>query len=151
VRSFLKQAVLRASRKARAKRGELFRRLLPVSPEDKVLDLGGDDGAHIAAILPEHRNIWVADIDPRALEKASQRGFHTVLIESHTWLPSVILLLPRHILIRLINWLNRFWIKPTEPDWNLLSIREMRELFPEAELYIEWWFGLPKSLIACKR
>jgi hypothetical protein len=54
-----------------AKRGELFRRLLPMSPEDKVLDLGGGDGSHIAAILPEHRNIWVADIDPRALEKAA--------------------------------------------------------------------------------
>jgi hypothetical protein len=27
-------------------------------------------------------------------------------------------------------------------------MREMRELFPEAELHIEWWFGLPKSLIA---
>jgi len=66
-------------------------------------------------------------------------------------MPSVILLLPRHTLIRLINWLNRFWIKQTEPDWNLLSMREMRELFPEAELHIEWWFGLPKSLIACKR
>ena len=79
VRSLLKQAVLNASRKARAKRGELFRRLLPVSPEDKVLDLGGWDGAHIAAILREHRNIWVADIDPQALEKAAQRGFHTVL------------------------------------------------------------------------
>jgi len=63
----------------------------------------------------------------------------------------VILLLPRHTLIRLLAWLNRFWIKPTEPDWNLLSVREMRELFPEAELHIEWWFGLPKSLIACKR
>jgi len=64
VRSLLKQAVLNASRKARAKRGEMFRRLLPVSPEDKVLDLGGGDGSHIAAILREHRNIWVADIDP---------------------------------------------------------------------------------------
>jgi ubiquinone/menaquinone biosynthesis C-methylase UbiE len=71
VRSLLKQAVLRASRKARAKRGELFRRLLPVLPEDKVLDLGGGDGSHIAAILPEYRNIWIADIDPRALEKAA--------------------------------------------------------------------------------
>jgi hypothetical protein len=30
-------------------------------------------------------------------------------------------------------------------------MREMQELFPEAELHIEWWFGLPKSLIACKR
>ena len=56
VRSLQKQAVLRASRKARAKRGELFRRLLPVSPEDTVLDLGGGDGSHIAAILPEHGN-----------------------------------------------------------------------------------------------
>jgi methylase of polypeptide subunit release factors len=71
MRTLLRQVVLTASWKARAKRGELFRRLLPVSPEDKVLDLGGDDGAHIAAILPEHRNIWIADIDPRALEKAA--------------------------------------------------------------------------------
>jgi hypothetical protein len=71
VRSLLKQAVLNASRKARAKRGELFRRLLPVLPEDKVLELGGGDGSHIAAILPEYRNIWIADIDPRALEKAA--------------------------------------------------------------------------------
>jgi len=30
----------------------------------------------------------------------------------------------------------------------LHAMREMRELFPEAELHIEWWFGLPKSLIA---
>jgi len=35
----------------------MFRRLLPVSPEDKVLDLGGGDGSHIAAILPEQR-MW---------------------------------------------------------------------------------------------
>jgi SAM-dependent methyltransferase len=87
VRSFLKQAAQNASRKARAKRGELFRRLLPVSPEDKVLDLGGGDGSHIAAILPEYRNIWVADIDPRALEKAAQRGFHTVLLPESGQLP----------------------------------------------------------------
>ena len=78
---------MNASRKARAKRGELFRRLLPVSPEDKVLDLGGWDGAHIAAILREHRNIWVADIDPQALEKAAQRGFHTVLLPESGRLP----------------------------------------------------------------
>ena len=87
VRSLLKQAVLNASRKARAKRGELFRRLLPMSPEDKVLDLGGGDGSHIAAILREHRNIWVADIDPRPLEKAAQRGFHTVLLPESGRLP----------------------------------------------------------------
>ena len=87
MQSFLKQAVLRASRKARAKRGELFRRLLPVSPVDKVLDLGGGDGSHIAAILPEYRNIWIADIDPRALEKAAQRGFHTVLLPEGGRLP----------------------------------------------------------------
>ena len=87
MRSLLKQAVLNASRKARAKRGELFRRLLPVLPEDTVLDLGGGDGSHIAAILPEHRNIWVADIDPRALEKAAQRGFHTILLPESGRLP----------------------------------------------------------------
>jgi hypothetical protein len=225
MRDLLRQAILSASQRARAKRGELFRRLLQPSPQDKILDLGGGDGSHIASILPGYHNIWVADIMAEPLQKAAQRGFHTVLlsegkplpfedqefdivfcssviehvtvpksdiyayqhwrefreqsfqhqkafadeirrvgkryfvqtpykyfpIESHTWLPSVILWLPRRNLIALIHWLNRFWIKTTEPDYNLLSMREMRLLFPEAELYIEWWFGLPKSLIACKR
>jgi hypothetical protein len=225
MRDILKQTVLELSRRARARRGELFRRLLQPAKDDKILDLGGDDGSHIASILPGYHNIWVADIAAEPLEKAAQRGFHTVLlregeplpfgdqefdivfcssviehvtipkseiyscrsgkefrqrsfaaqqafareirrigkryfvqtpyryfiIESHTWMPAVILLLPRPLLVHFINFLNKFWIKTTEPDWNLLTVRDMRTLFPEAEIFIEWWMGLPKSLMACKR
>jgi len=52
----------------------------------------------------------------------------------------VILLLPRHTLIRLLAWLNRFWIKPTKPDWKMrLKGRFRNEYgahagFTEAEL-----------------
>jgi SAM-dependent methyltransferase len=225
MRDLLRQAILSASQRARAKRGELFRRLLQPSPQDKILDLGGGDGSHIASILPGYHNIWVADIMAEPLQKAAQRGFHTVLlsegkplpfedqefdivfcssviehvtipkseiyscrsgrefrqrafaaqqtfareirrigkryfvqtpykyfiIESHTWMPVCLLLLPRPLLIRFINLINKFWIKSTAPDWNLLTVREMRTLFPDAEIVVEWWFGLPKSLIACKR
>jgi len=87
MRGILKQTVLELSRRARARRGELFRRLLQPSKNDKILDLGGDDGSHIASILPGYHNIWVADIAAELLEKAAQRGFHTVLLREGKPLP----------------------------------------------------------------
>ena len=71
-------------------------------------------------------------------------------VESHTWLPGVVVLLPRRILMSLIRRLNRFWPKTTEPDWNLLTVRDMRRLFPDAQIVKERTFGLTKSLMAIK-
>jgi hypothetical protein len=73
------------------------------------------------------------------------------LVESHTWLPGLIVLLPRRAQIRLICFFNRFWPKVAIPDWNLLTAREMQELFPDAELVRERSLGLTKSLIAVRR
>ncbi len=222
---WLKQAVLRQSQRARARRGELFRKLLQPTENDKILDLGGGDGSHIASILPFRKNVTIADIDTKALKQAEERfGFQTVLIsesgqllfpdqyfdivfcssviehvtipkaeiylcrsghefarrafesqqrfaqeirrlakhyfvqtphkyfllESHTWLPMPAIFLPRPLQIKLIQFFNRFWIKHTDPDWHLLTPRQMRCLFPDAQILIERWYGLPKSIIACK-
>jgi SAM-dependent methyltransferase len=71
-------------------------------------------------------------------------------IDSHTWLPAPIALLPRPMLVRLLRVINRFWIKQTQPDWHLLSRRRMAALFPDARIVTERFCGLPKSLIAIR-
>jgi SAM-dependent methyltransferase len=68
-------------------------------------------------------------------------------IESHSWLP-LIGNLPRSIVLPLLSISNRFWIKQTQPDWNLLSIEELSALFPGARIIKEQMFGLTKSFMA---
>ncbi|MEM0338015.1 MAG: hypothetical protein QW683_08880 [Candidatus Caldarchaeum sp.] len=69
----MKQYALGASRKARQKRAELFKRLFAPTENDRILDLGGGDGSHIASIVPFRQNVWVADILPEDLERAQER------------------------------------------------------------------------------
>jgi hypothetical protein len=72
------------------------------------------------------------------------------IIESHTWLPGLIVFLPRSIQIKTIKIFNKFWVKKQPPDWNLLTFKDMQRLFPDAIIYKEKSFGLTKSLIAIK-
>ncbi len=71
-------------------------------------------------------------------------------IESHTWLPFVGYL-PRNWQLRVLSVSNRFWVKRTNPDWHLLTISDMRRLFPDAAITRERFFGLTKSIMATKR
>lgn len=71
-------------------------------------------------------------------------------IESHTWLP-FIGFAPRAAQVATIAVSNRFWIKRTSPDWHLLTAREMRRLFPDAEIRRELFLGLTKSIMAIRR
>lgn len=70
-------------------------------------------------------------------------------IESHSWLPFVNLL-PRRVLIPLLQTTNKFWVKQTEPDFNLFNFAEMQAMFPDAKIVRERKFGLTKSLMAIK-
>jgi len=221
----IRRVVYRLSLRARRKRGEIFRAWLRPRLGDRILDLGGDDGGHIAQILPFREGVVVADISPESLRRASELyGFKTLLldesgsipeaedsfdivfcssviehatvdkaelekyatsaafeeaalerqkvlsdevrrvgkgyfvqtpnryfvIESHTWLPAVIVFLPRRAQVRLLRSLSRWWPKKTSPDWHLLTFREMQRLFPDAHVLRERWLGMTKSLIAIK-
>lgn len=75
------------SNRCRAKRAELFRRYLRPSPHDRILDLGGGYGDYIATIVPFRANVWVADINEGALQRAAQHGFQTVQIPTNGELP----------------------------------------------------------------
>ncbi len=72
-------------------------------------------------------------------------------IESHTWLPAILVMLPRSVQLRIILFTNKYWVKKTYPDWNLLTINQMKELFPDAEIILERSFGFVKSIIALKK
>ncbi len=70
-------------------------------------------------------------------------------IESHSWLP-FLAWLPRRLLIPVLKFTNRFWVKKTNPDWHLLNIKEMTELFYGAKIVNENFFGLTKSIMTVK-
>jgi hypothetical protein len=71
-------------------------------------------------------------------------------IESHTWLPFFILLMPRSWQINLIAFMNQWWPKKTSPDWDLLNKQQMQHLFPDADIRLEKSLGFTKSIIAIK-
>jgi SAM-dependent methyltransferase len=74
------------------------------------------------------------------------------VIESHSWLPGAIVFLNRPAQVRLLHAVAKsgVWPKTTDPDWHLLTPRDMHAMFPEAEIAIEHSMGLPKSIMAIK-
>ncbi len=70
-------------------------------------------------------------------------------IEAHTWFP-LVNIFSHDIQIFIIKILNKFWVKKTTPDWNLLDENQMKELFPDATIYVLKKIGLKKEIIAIK-
>ncbi len=224
----MKKIILKISQNAREKRAKIFRQNFQIEKGSKILDIGSEDGTNINFVLKntdfDARNIFIADIDKKAIEKGARNfGFNPVLlqesgklpfddeffdivycssviehatvakndmwniksgkkfreisfenqkllageirrigksyfvqtpsknfpIESHSWLPFVAFF-PRSLFLQTIKASNRFWIKKTIPDYNLLDQREMKKLFPDAEILTEKKFGLVKSIIAIR-
>lgn len=73
----------------------------------------------------------------------------TFPIESHSWLP-LVGYFPRELLVSTLKLSNRFWVKQTPPDFNLLGKADMQKLFPEAKIICEKKYGLTKSVMALK-
>lgn len=84
-------------------------------------------------------------IGRRYFVQTPHRGFP---LDQHVWLPFTHWL-PRRAQRRLVRVTDTYWVKYCGVvDWLLLGVAEMRELFPDAEVVVERWSGLPKSVIA---
>jgi SAM-dependent methyltransferase len=224
--NLLRRLAARSSMACRMRRATLFRERLRPSETDRILDLGGGSGGHIAEIVPYRGNITIGELDAEALRRAEETygfgalhldggerfpvadgaydivfcssviehvtgpkniAYHTedgrqfaasaraaqanfaaelrriakcyfvqtpykyFPIEQHSFLPFFVVLLPRRWQVRLMRFLFRHgWLKPVYPDFRLLTIGEMRELFPDAEIVLERYCGFVKSVIAIK-
>jgi len=71
-------------------------------------------------------------------------------LESHSRLPVILVLLPRKLQIKIIKFFRKFWFARTSPDWNLLTEKDMKFLFPGAKIVKEKAFFFTKSLMAIK-
>ena len=85
------RAMLNLSRRARAKRGEVFLQSFTLGPHTKVLDLGCGDGSNIDGILKgtlvSPQNVYVADLGSHVEKAAERSGFKAVLIPESGRLP----------------------------------------------------------------
>lgn len=73
------------SRRARQKRAEIFRQHFALTPDTRILDLGSEDGTHIAAVLKDTSvrpsNVHIADISEEAVRRGQERyGFVPVVL-----------------------------------------------------------------------
>jgi len=71
-------------------------------------------------------------------------------LEPHSFLPFFVVLLPRRWQVKLLDFAGRHWIKAAQADFRLLTIAEMRALFPDAEIVLERYCGFVKSIVAIK-
>lgn len=73
-------------------------------------------------------------------------------VDQHVHLPFVQYLSHNNV-CRLVRWTDRYWVKSCLGcvDWELLTPAVMAELFPDANVLVERFALLPKSVIAWKR
>jgi hypothetical protein len=98
----------------------------------------------------------IARVAPRYYVQTPNKWF---FVEPHLIAP-FIHFFPTAVAIRLVRYLS-VWGWVVKPDLqqtseclagiSLLGIREMRQLFPDAEIHRERFFGMTKSIIAVRR
>jgi hypothetical protein len=107
------------------------------------------DGQRFRALALKRQKIFADEIRRVGKKYFVQTPNRHFVIESHSWLPFVGSF-PRSLFVKVIKLSNRFWVKQTIPDYNLLNKTELNELFPDAEILAEKKFGMIKSIIAIK-
>ncbi|WP_245286911.1 class I SAM-dependent methyltransferase [Bradyrhizobium sp. Tv2a-2] len=98
----------------------------------------------------QHQWAFANEIRRIAKRYYVQTPYRYFILESHSWLPGLIVFLPRPALVALLRLTNTFWPKQTSPDWRLLTIGEFSAMFPEAKIEREKSLGFVKSLMAIK-
>lgn len=98
----------------------------------------------------ERQKYFASEIQAKCDKYYVQTPYKYFIIESHSWLPIIIVLVPRKVQIAMIRFFNKFWPKETSPDWNLLTVKEMKLLFPGAKIIKEKSLFMTKSIIAVK-
>lgn len=117
-------------------------------PKEKVLAL--DDDLAFAQAARHHQALLAAEIRRVGRAYFVQTPHRYFPIESHTWLPMPIVLLPRRLQKRVMAFFGGFWPKRSEADWHLLTGPELAALFPDAVILREWRFGFVKSVVAVR-
>jgi SAM-dependent methyltransferase len=91
VKSAIRSVFFALSRRFRARRAERFRTVFELTEHSKVLDLGGSDGEHIRMVLQDspvrRENVYIADINEKALERARAHGHSTALLREDGKVP----------------------------------------------------------------
>lgn len=116
-------------------------------PKDRVWELRS--GGEFRRRSAERQKSFASEVERLSRQYYVQTPNKWFPIESHTWLP-FLGWLPRRLLVPVLRFTNRFWVKKTEPDWNLLDEATMSLLFEGADITHERTLGLSKSVIALR-
>lgn len=117
-------------------------------PREVIFDI--HDSAEFAASAREAQANFAAEIRRVGKRYFVQTPYKYFPVEPHSFLPFFIVWLPRRWQIKLLAFFGKHWIKQVQADFRLLTIKEMRALFPDAEIVIERYCGLVKSVVAIK-
>jgi hypothetical protein len=120
-----------------------------IGPKYRIEAMNGADFDQAAR---RYQCMFAGEIRRIAKKYYVQTPYKYFIIESHSWLPGIIVFLPRHMLVRLLRLTRtfRFWPTRAIPNWRLLTIGEFSKMFPDATIEREWSFGFVKSLMAIK-
>ncbi|MCK4395667.1 MAG: methyltransferase domain-containing protein [Candidatus Marinimicrobia bacterium] len=116
-------------------------------PKQKVIYI--QETKKFKDIANKHQIAFAKEINRIGKSYFVQTPHKNFPVESHTQFPLADYF-NRPMQVRLIKFLNSFWIKKTQPDWNLLDKHDMQILFPEANIIVEKFLGFSKSIIAIK-
>jgi len=116
-------------------------------PKEQVWSL--TSGKTFKKLSLQRQKVFAVEIQRLGKQYFVQTPYRHFPIESHTLLPFAAWL-PRPVLVPLLKFTNRFWLKQTSPDWHLLNKREMGALFQDAHIVTEKSCFITKSIMAVK-
>jgi SAM-dependent methyltransferase len=117
-------------------------------PREEIFDML--DSRQFAASARAAQANFAAEIRRIGRRYFVQTPYKYFPVEPHSFLPFFIVWLPRRWQIKLLGFFGRHWIKSVQADFRLLTVKDMRELFPDAEIVLERYCGLVKSIVAIR-